>query len=148
MPQPIRKVKESSSQGDKRPSSASTVSTIETTNMKPCATSMTLRRSKLSAKTPAISEKTMIGNVTEVWTRATMLSDDVSSVIIHAAPTACTSPPKLDASEANQSMANVWFLKRPIRDPGFGIWFSCSARQFGPRSFYARLAESTEEFVP
>ena len=79
--------------------------------MKVCAASMIRRRSKLSAKTPAASEKTMIGRVIDVWTSATMLSEAESEVIIQAAPTDCTRPPKFDASVAIQSMRNVWLRK-------------------------------------
>ena len=83
-------------------------SPIETENMNDWAISMTRRRSKLSAKTPARREKTMIGSVTDDCTRATMLSDCDSKVIIQAAPTACTSPPKFEVSAAIQSIRNVW----------------------------------------
>jgi hypothetical protein len=65
VPQPIRKVKPSKSQGVSISCIAISARPIETTSMKLCAISITRRRSKLSAKTPASSEKIMIGSVTE-----------------------------------------------------------------------------------
>jgi hypothetical protein len=47
------------------------VSSTETTSMKHCATSMTLRRSKPSAIAPAINANSMIGSVVDAWTRVT-----------------------------------------------------------------------------
>lgn len=73
--------------------------------------SITFRRSKLSAKTPASNEKIMMGSVTDDCTSATMLCDSVSDVIIQAAPTAWTSPPKFEARAAIQSTRKVWFRK-------------------------------------
>jgi len=89
--------------------------------MKVCATIMIFRRSKLSANTPAASENTMIGRVTEAWTNATIRSDEVRAVIIQAAPTDCTRPPKFDASVAIQSMRNVWFRKTANVGSVFGM---------------------------
>jgi hypothetical protein len=44
----------------------------------------------------------MIGSEVEACTSAIMFSEVESAVIIHAAPTAWISPPKLDAMLANQ----------------------------------------------
>lgn len=88
VPHPIRKVNPSNSQGDNQPSNAMNVRMIETKNMKAWATSMTRRRSKLSAKTPAKSEKIMIGSATDPCTSATIFCESDSEVISHAAPTA------------------------------------------------------------
>ena len=52
----------------------------------------------------------MIGSVVEACTSATMLAEVVIVVIIHAAPTACTSPPKFEARLASQIARNVGFL--------------------------------------
>ena len=52
----------------------------------------------------------MIGSATDPCTNATMFCESVSDVINHAAPTACTKPPKFDAKAAIQSDRNVWFL--------------------------------------
>jgi len=78
------------------------LSTAETANMKYCAISITRRRSKLSARAPDASEKSMIGSAVDVCTSATILSDAVMVVIIQAAPTAWISPPKFEARLANQ----------------------------------------------
>ena len=43
--------------------------------MKHCATSITLRRSKLSASAPDGSDNSMIGSVVEACTSATMLAE-------------------------------------------------------------------------
>ena len=72
VPQPIRKVKPRSIQGVIQPAQAKTARATETTNMKTCADSMILRRSKLSASAPENSEKTMIGRVLDDCTSATM----------------------------------------------------------------------------
>src|SRR5690554_6192826 len=85
--------------------------------MNPCAISITRRRSKLSANTPASSEKIMIGSETDPCTSATMLWDSDRVVIIHAAPTACTNPPKFDANAAIQRERNVW-LRNKVRAEG------------------------------
>ena len=110
VPQPIRKVKARRDQGDSTPSQAARARDAETQSMKPWAISMTRRRLKLSAMAPEASEKTMIGNVVEACTSATMLAEVVIEVIIQAAPTACTSPPKFDARLASQIARNVGFL--------------------------------------
>ena len=78
--------------------------------MKPCAISMTRRRSKLSAIAPAASENSMIGSVVEACTSATMLAEAAIVVIIQAAPTAWISPPKFEARVASQIARNVGFL--------------------------------------
>ena len=135
VPQPIMKVKTKSNQGVNQPSYAMKASRIDTTSMKDCAMSITLRRSKLSAKTPASSEKITIGGVTEDCTSATMLCDLLSDVIIQAAPTNCTSPPKFDANAAIQSMRNVWFRNRNNVDVLCG-----TNHPFQPRKLCGNLA--------
>ena len=107
VPQPIRKVNPSSVQGVSTPNHATAVSATETASMKSCATSITRRRLKLSATAPAASENTMIGSVVDACTSATMLADVVIEVISHAAPTACTRPPKFEARLASQIARNV-----------------------------------------
>ena len=78
--------------------------------MKPWAISITRRRLKLSATAPAASEKTMIGSVVEACTSATMLAEVVIVVIIQAAPTACTSPPKFETRLASQIARKIGLL--------------------------------------
>ena len=65
--------------------------------MKHWATSITLRRSKLSAIAPDGSENSMIGSVVDACTSATMLAESEMEVIIQAAPTPWISDPKFDA---------------------------------------------------
>jgi len=93
-PQPIRKVKVSSTQGVIQPIQVIAASPAETSSMKVCAASMILRRSTVSASAPAASDSSMIGRVTEACTRATIWAEAME-VIIHAAPTDWISPPKL-----------------------------------------------------
>ena len=64
--------------------------------MKPCATSITSRRSRLSAIAPAASDSSTIGSVTDDCTSATSAGEVVSVVIIHDAPTDWIIPPKLE----------------------------------------------------
>jgi hypothetical protein len=71
VPLSIRKVKASSVHGVIQPFQVTTVSSAETTSMKTWATSITLRRLKLSAMAPATSANSMIGKVAEAWTSAT-----------------------------------------------------------------------------
>ena len=107
VPEPIRKVNTSSSQGVSRPISPSTASSSDTSAMPLCAMIITMRRSKLSASAPAAMENTMIGSVAAACTSATILCELVSVVIIQPAPTDCTSPPRLDTSVASHSSRNV-----------------------------------------
>ena len=65
--------------------------------MKHWATSITLRRSKLSAIAPDGSDSSMIGSVVDACTSATMLAESEIAVIIQAAPTPWISDPKFDA---------------------------------------------------
>ncbi len=102
VPQPMRKVKVSSSQGVMRPCQAQSVRAMETTSMKHWADSISLRRSKLSASAPAATENSMIGSEVEACTSATMLAEGEMEAIIQAAPTDCTSPPKLEMRLAAQ----------------------------------------------
>ena len=71
--------------------------------MKPCATSMTTRRSKLSAIAPEASENSMIGSAAEACTRATRSADCVMDVISQAAPTPWISEPRFEARLASQT---------------------------------------------
>ena len=97
--------------------------------MKAWAVSITRRRLKLSATAPAASEKTMIGSVVEACTSATMLAEVVIVVIIQAAPTACTSPPKFEARLASQIARKIGLLSGA----------SAEARGLGSGSMVARL---------
>ena len=86
-PQPIRNVSDSNSHGVIRPVQAHIASSTEIESMKLCAASITLRRSRLSAIAPAISDNSIVGNVTDAWTSATMSADCAMEIIIHDAPT-------------------------------------------------------------
>src|SRR3546814_10212615 len=55
VPQPIRKVKPSNSQGVSTPDQAQNASAVETTSMNPCAQSMTTRRSRLDRKSTRLN---------------------------------------------------------------------------------------------
>lgn len=68
------------------------------------AASSSRLRSKMSASAPDSSANSMIGRVFDACTSATSVALSVSCVIIHAAPTACTSPPKFDTSVAAQRL--------------------------------------------
>ncbi len=107
VPQPMRKVKRRSSQGVISPDQAAAESTRDTASMKLCAASITRRRSKLSAIAPASSDSSMIGNVTEACTSATIPAESAMEVIIQDAPTDWMSPPKFDAMLANQTDRNT-----------------------------------------
>ncbi len=70
--------------------------------MNVCAASITLRRSRLSAIAPAISDNNITGNVTDACTSATISADCPSEIIIHDAPTDWISPPRLETKLADQ----------------------------------------------
>ncbi|MND94446.1 hypothetical protein D3C80_866630 [compost metagenome] len=93
-PQPIRKVKASSTQGVIHPIQVIAANPVETSSMKVWAASMILRRSTVSASAPAASDSSMIGRVTDACTRAVIWAEAME-VIIQAAPTDWISPPKL-----------------------------------------------------
>jgi hypothetical protein len=95
------------------------VKTAETASMKPCATSMIRRRSKLSARAPETTEKSMIGSEVDACTSATMFTDCEIDVISQAAPTAWISPPKLEARLAIQMVRNVSCRKGASGDMRF-----------------------------
>jgi len=63
VPLPIRNVKNSSDHGETCPTKAKIASKIETVSMKNCDSSMTLRRSKLSATAPESNESSITGRV-------------------------------------------------------------------------------------
>src|SRR5690606_7170858 len=71
VPESIRKVKASSSQGLMQPCQVKMASSTDITSMKYCATSTTGRRTERSAKAAATSANSMMGRVVEAWTRAT-----------------------------------------------------------------------------
>ena len=85
--------------------------------MKPCAASMTRRRSKLSAIAPPSSAKSMTGSVVEACTSATMSAESAIEVISQAAPTAWIRPPRFDAMLANQTSRNVRMRNGASVDP-------------------------------
>src|SRR3977135_1119753 len=73
------------------------VSATETASMRHWATSITLRRLKLSPPAADGSESSMIGSVVDACTSATMLAESEMAVIIQAAPTPWISDPKFEA---------------------------------------------------
>ena len=102
-PQPIAKVKSSSVHGPIRPAQAQSASAAEMMSMKIWATTMTLRRSMLSAIAPATSESSMMGSEVEACTSATMSGDGAIESIIHDAPTDWIRLPKLESRLAIQT---------------------------------------------
>jgi hypothetical protein len=95
-----------------------TVKAIDTPSRKSCEASMSLRRSKLSAMAPAISENSMIGSVVEACTRAMKSADAPIEVISQAAPTDWISPPKLEAKLASQTARKMRCRKGTKADVG------------------------------
>ena len=106
-PQPIRKVKSSSSHGVMKPSHAHAASATDTTSMNSCAASIILRRSKLSAIAPATSENSITGSATEACTSATMSAEPAIESISQAAPTDWIMPPKWEAELASQTLRKI-----------------------------------------
>ena len=76
----------------------------DTPAIRHCAATSSVLRSKMSASAPEAMASSMIGIVLEAWTSAISVALSVSCVISQAAPTAWTSPPKLDTRVALQSM--------------------------------------------
>jgi hypothetical protein len=118
VPQPTRKVKASRSQGVTRPKEVHTVKATDTASRKSCEVSMSLRRSKLSAMAPAMSENSMIGSVVEACTRAMRSADAPIEVISQAAPTDWINPPKLEARLAIQTARKMRCRKGAKADVG------------------------------
>src|SRR5262245_42252858 len=102
-PHPIKNVSDSSSHGVKSPVHAHTESVSDMISMKLCAASMTLRRSRLSAIAPEISDNNMVGSVMDACTSATISADCAIESIIHDAPTDWIIPPRLDTTLANHT---------------------------------------------
>ena len=71
--------------------------------MKIWATTMTLRRSMLSAIAPATSENSMMGSAVEACTSATMSGDGAIESIIQDAPTDWIRLPKFESRLAIQT---------------------------------------------
>ena len=71
------------------------------------AISISRRRSKMSARAPDSSANSMTGRVFDACTSAISVALCVSCVIIQAAPTACTIPPKFDTTVAPHSVRNA-----------------------------------------
>jgi hypothetical protein len=89
------------------PSHARAESEIEPANAIDRATSPTIRRSNISAIAPAGVDTKATGNISDVWTSATMLVDEESFVIAHAAPTPRIRRPRLDRRLAVQMRRNT-----------------------------------------
>ena len=106
-PQPIRKVSSSSDSGVTLPAKAMPTSTTEATIISPCEASMTTRRSWVSAKAPATSDRKKNGSVPAVCTSATMSGEGEMVAISHEAPTVWMRLPKDDTSAAHQKRANT-----------------------------------------
>src|SRR5690606_1336127 len=105
----------SSTQGVMSPAQAQKVSATDTVSMKPCAASIILRRSKVSAIAPAGSDSSMIGSVTEAWTNATISVLPIE-VIIQEAPTDWISPPKFDARLAIHTARKIGLFSGERKD--------------------------------
>jgi hypothetical protein len=88
VPQPIKKVNNSSDHEVIVPVQAHTDRMMDTVSIKACATNMMRRRSILSANAPASSDNSTTGIVIEAWTSATKSAESAIDVIIQDAPTA------------------------------------------------------------
>ncbi len=75
--------------------------------MKHCATSITRRRLKLSARAPDINENNMIGSAVDACTSATISTESEMVVIIQAAPTDWIREPKLEERLASQTVLKI-----------------------------------------
>ncbi len=106
-PQPIRKVKVSSSQGDIQPTQVNNASASDTISMNACAASMILRRSCPSASAPPTSDHSRMGSAMAVWTSATMSAELAMEVISQAAPTDWIRLPKFDARLAIHTFRKI-----------------------------------------
>ena len=71
------------------------------------ATIPTSRRSNMSATAPAGVDTRATGSISDVWTSATMLVDEESFVIAHAAPTPRIRRPRLERRLAVQMRRNT-----------------------------------------
>jgi hypothetical protein len=106
-PQPTRKVSSSSSAGVTLPVSATTARAAEAASVSHCEASMSRRRSRVSARAPASSDRKKNGRLAAVCTSATWLADGAMVAISHEAPTIWIKPPKDEASDAHQNSAKA-----------------------------------------
>ena len=107
IPLPMTKQETSSRAGVTTPSHARAESESEPAKAIERATSPTTRRSNMSAIAPAGVDTSATGNISEVWTSATMPGDEESCVIAHAAPTPRIRRPRLDNRLAVQMRRNT-----------------------------------------
>ena len=117
VPQPIRKVKVSSSQGVIRPgigAGGQRDRHREHEALRDRASRGGGRNCRRSA--PAASEKIMIGSEVEACTSATMSAEPVIEVISQAAPTDWIRPPRLDARLAIQTARKIVWLNGASAD--------------------------------
>jgi hypothetical protein len=105
-PSPSANVSANSIKGVVTPRIVSRPSPAAASNIQPCVTSKSLRRSTTSANAPAGRATRKTGKLVAAWTNATTVGDGVSSVISHAAPTFCIQVPMLDVTEAIQRARN------------------------------------------
>ncbi len=101
-PEPRKNVSASNVHGDVRPEYSRAASAAAATSIQASDTSMTMRRSHISAAAPASNEETSSGAVDAAWTSATISADGAMVVIAQAAPTDCTQVPMLENSDASQ----------------------------------------------
>ena len=106
-PQLIRNVRPSSSDGVTLPASATAASAAEARSVNTCEMSMIERRSRVSARAPAISDRKKKGSAPAVCTSATWSGEGAIVAISHEAPTVWIMPPKDETSEAHQNSANA-----------------------------------------
>ncbi len=107
VPQPIMNVSNNSSAGVTAPARVITASAIEASSVKTCEASMIVRRSRVSASAPAISDRKKKGSAPAVCTSATWSADGAIVSISHDAPTVWIMPPNDDTSQAHQNSVNV-----------------------------------------
>ncbi len=106
-PQPIRNVRPSNSEGVTPPARATAASPAEASSVNSCETSMIVRRSRVSARAPAISDRKKKGRAPAVCTSATWSAEGAIVAMSHEAPTVWIIPPKDETSEAHQNSANA-----------------------------------------
>ena len=85
------------------PMSTTAASAADASSDSTCETSMMERRSRVSAKAPATSDRKKNGSAPAVWTSATMTGEGAIVAISHDAPTVWIMLPNDETSEAHQN---------------------------------------------
>lgn len=114
-PQPIRNVMLSNKAGPVAPKAALTASTAASTAMKIVLPLSNFLRSRVSAKTPAGSDRKNTGSRLAVCTRA--MSEALRSIRSHWVATVCIHEPMFEPSWASHRMRNVRYDRGVHGDP-------------------------------